>query len=434
MCLARFAQKSLQNERGVALILVLSAIVMLTMLIVEFAFDNQAEYRMAKYQLERLQSYYLAQSADHLVKLELKMNQMAASTIANSGFADQVQIDLSIPLCQQFPMSSSIFRAALHGDLSGAPKEENAPQENAAQGLLSGLPLQGGEEFLSFKGDFDGECVDESSKINLNAFATLNPEKQTTGIGPGADNPYDAYKKIIVAMLSQEQFKPLFEESMGSHNVKIEEIARNIADWVDLNDTINDYNGVAVGSETAEYGDGGEPKNGKLSTPGDIFKIPGVEDKWWTAVSDYFTIYGDGKINVCRSSDELVTALILRYTATRQDLPPIQQKDQELLKALVKSVRTGCQGVQPNPTQIEAALNAKLGELLGATAPPGGATPAASKGGVFADWITGQSRYYALKISGQVGDTVVKITEVVDLGEGTGADASKWKILYWRVD
>src|SRR3989338_2440619 len=94
-----------KNERGVALILVLSAIVMLTMLAVEFAYDNQVEYQMAKHQLERLQAYYLAESANHLVRLELKMNQTVQNTVANSELADKIQIDLTPPLCQQFPMS-----------------------------------------------------------------------------------------------------------------------------------------------------------------------------------------------------------------------------------------------------------------------------------------------------------------------------------------
>ena len=423
-----------KNERGVALILVLSAIVMLTMLAVEFAYDNQVEYQMAKHQLERLQAYYLAESANHLVRLELKMNQTVQNTVANSELADKIQIDLTTPLCQQFPMSSSLIRAALSGALTGAATEtppegeseasEETSEAAAAAGMLAGLPLQGGEEFVKFEGDFDGECIDESSKLDLNAFATLDPERQVEG----QENPYDALKRIVIALLSQEEFKPLFET--GEERMRIDEIVRNIADWVDPNETVNDFRGVAVGSES------GEPKNGKFTTLGDVFRVEGVSDTWWTAVADYFTVYGDGKINVCRATDELVRALILRYTATRQDLPPIQSKDRELLDQLVQSVRDGCQGVRPDPKAIEQSLNTKLTELLGATPPPGtpGGALSGARGGSFSEWISSQSRFFTLKSAGQIGDTVVRITSVIDLGEGSGADPSKWKVLYWRVD
>ena len=352
------------------------------------------------------------------------MNQLTRNALANSPIAANIVVDLSVPLCEQFPMSSGILRVAVSGGLGGlmgeTPEGEEAESgEDAGQDLLSSIPISGGEEFLEFEGDFNGECQDESAKIDLNYFYQLDPAKQAEG-----DNAYDAYKKMISLLFSQEAFRDLFEKK----EVRVEEVVRNIADWVDKNDSINELGGLSSGSEGSLYPEG-RPKNGKFSTLGDVFKVTGVSDEWWLAVADYFTVYGDGKVNICRARDELVKALILRYTATRQDLPPIRLDDKELLDRLVAAAKEGCQGATPDTSKIELSLNNALNELLGATTSETG-----KPGGSLSEWISGSSRFFTLRTAGRVEETSVTITSVIDIGEGAGTDVSKWKVLYWRVD
>ena len=78
------AQRTTHNERGIALLLVIGSILILTMIGVEFAYDAQVEYHLAVHQKERLQAYYLALSAYNLVRLELKMGSAVQSQVASA--------------------------------------------------------------------------------------------------------------------------------------------------------------------------------------------------------------------------------------------------------------------------------------------------------------------------------------------------------------
>ncbi|MBI5298954.1 MAG: general secretion pathway protein GspK [Deltaproteobacteria bacterium] len=437
-----------QSKRGIALLLVLGAIVMLTMLAVAFAYDSQIEYHQSIRQKERLQAYYLASSAYNLVRLELKIGNSIQSQINASAASAGMQLpmDLSNPLCKQFPMKTALFRLFLSGESPEEPKkegeegEEKTPKEKEeASQMMAGFALAGVEEFLKFEGDFDGECTDENSKIDLNYIYSQDPlKKELQG-----ENGYDAYKHFLMSVLSQSA--DLFK----NEDLKIVDVVRNIADWVDSNEVVNDFGGSEAGSEDSIYRNRlpGQmaTKNGKFSLPADIFLVEGVRDSWWGAVSDLFTIYGAtssaGKpqINACRAPNEVVKSLILRYTETRTDLPPIKPTDEEILDQLVQAVKEGCTGAVPDKNKIAQSLDAKLLEVLKAAPAPQTPSPAGTGGYapqplVFADWIATQSRFFSLKLTGQVNDTVIKINTVIDLGQGGGSDTTKWKTLYWKVE
>lgn len=435
---------SKKNESGIALLLVISSIVLLTMLAVEFAYNAQVEYHLAFRQKEKLQAYFLANSAYQMTLLELKIGNQVQSQVASATQQANIElpVDLSAPLCEQFPIKTALFRMVLGeetGDEGRETKDEETKgeeeKEAAPQGMFSGFPLSGLEEFLQFEGDFDAECKDESSKIDLNFFYSQDPARP---VPEGQDNAYDSYKKFIVNFLSQPQFQELFREK----EIRIPEVVRNIADWIDPNDGINEIGRGEGGSEEGI----GRVKNGKLSTQGDIFRVEGIEDSWWAPVSDYFTIYGmadergNPQINVCRAPDEVVQALILRYLESRKDLPPLPPENAAIIQQLVGTVQEGCTGAKPDKAKMAQDLDAKLLELLKAqaqTAPPPetqGTAGYAAQTSPFADWIATQSRFYRLKLTGQVKDTLVKINAVIDLGTQGGQDPRQWKLVYWKVE
>lgn len=439
----------ISNQSGIALLLVIGSIVMLTMLAVEFAYNAQVEYHLAFRQKEKLQAYFLANSAYQMTLLELKMGNQVQSQVASATQQANIElpVDLSAPLCEQFPIKTALFRMVLgaesgEGEKEGEPApegEETAPE----MGMFSGFPLSGLEEFLQFEGDFDSDCKDEASKIDLNFFYSQDPAQP---VAEGQENAYDSYKKFIVNFLSQPQFQELFREK----DVRVPEVVRNIADWIDPNDGINEAGRGEGGNEEGLYRQlspsSWAVKNGKLSTFGDIFRVEGIEDSWWAPVSDYFTIYGmadergNPQINVCRAPDEVVQALILRYLESRKDLPPLPPDNAEIMNQLVGTVQEGCTGTRPDKAKMAQDLDAKLLELLKAqaeTAPPPemqGTSGYAPQTSPFADWIATQSRFYRLKLTGQVKDTLVKINAVVDLGTQGGQDPKQWKLVYWKIE
>lgn len=453
-----------REEKGVALMVVLGAVIVLTMISVEFVYDAQIDFHLALRQKERLQAYYLAQSAYNLTLLELKLGSQAQEQLANFLKSANVQlgVDLSAPLCQQLPINTALFRVAMGGE--GVPKEGEEKKEGE-ENLLGTFPLSGLEDFMQFKGDFSAECADESSKIDLNYFYEQDPAKEVIN----AENPYDDYKKFIIKVLSQSTYSVLFEEAQTTP----QEVVRNIADWIDQNENINEFGRQERGGEDTIYR-GGQPgqmttKNGKFSTPLEIYEVSGISESLWIPLANLFTIYAEStggeksKINVCRAPEEVVKGLILRYAETRSDLPPIKPEEEaEVLSKLVEKVKEGCQGAKPDPNEIAAALDGALGEVLKVGTAPGGAPPGGAPGGVekpeekpeegappegapgeggaealggaaggggagggqksssaFAEWIATESHFYSLHLTGEVGKATVRIHAVIDVrGEG----------------
>lgn len=458
-----------KNESGIALLLVISSLVVITMLTVEFAYNAEIEYQMALKNRQRTQAYFLALSAYQLTLLELKMQgpiqsqiQKATQSLSEAGV--DLPIDSSAPLCQQFPMKTALFRLAQGGgELTKKEGEKSEGESSESENPLAGFALSGLEEFLQFTGDFDGECVDESSKINLNYFYGMDPAKRMLS----GDNPYDDLKKIIMKVLDDPDHRKKIEES----DLTIHDAVQNIADWIDENESVNDFGGSEGGGEDSKYRGGiaGQmtSKNGKLSTPQDIFRVAGVTDTWWIPVAESFTIYGSSseggkmQINVCQAPDSVVKALILRYVESRKEIPPLRPEDSEVVDQLVSAVQVGCGG-EVDKNEIAKALEEALFTLL-KVAPQGGAQAPAEGGETkkeseesgeseetdeqtkekkksesqaespFAEWITTESRFFSLKLTGQVKETVVKIDAVIDLGEKGGSDTARWKLLYWKI-
>lgn len=410
------------KNRGIAIMMVLSAIMIISIIALEFVYSSNVNYRIAVNEKERLQAFYLAESALNLMKVELKIDKQAKSQLASSPLAQS--ISLNEPLCQQYPFSTALLRAFFvggvvpgGGEAAPAEAEEALPEEGAEKTSEKGKSVttfetETAQEFLSFNGDFDGECANEQAKLNLNYFASLDPSQMALS----GTNQYDAYKVVVASFLKQERFKNLFKETQPE---KIDEIVRNIADWTDKNDQINDFGNISRGAEESLYSETGavKPRNSKFLSLEELHLVEGVKDDWFLPIENMFTIYGDNKVNVCLAQDDVIWALVLSYAGQNSSLPPIAPNNTELRKKVVGAVKFSCSGSQPQASKIAEDLNAALGIAPGTQSN-------------FANYITTESRYFSLKLSGQVGNSMVKFNVVLDTKDN---DPKKWKILYFKV-
>ncbi len=409
----------MNNSKGIALMMVISAIMLLSMIILEFVYGSNVNLRIAVNAKERLQAEYLAESALNLMKLELKLDQQAKSALASSPIAQYVTGNLTEPLCQQFPLSTGLLRSFFVGgqipaEMLGAEGAEGAQEKDKSVTMFE---AETATEFLDFQGDFDGSCEDEQAKMNLNVFANLDPaQEMLSGM-----NSYDIFKMMFVDFFKQDRFDKLFE---GISPDKIAEVVRNIADWTDKNDLMNDFGNITRGSENSIYKnpDSPRPKNAKFLSLDEIHLVEGVDDFWFGPLEEMFTVYGDGKINICLAPDDLLWTLILTHAAQNQDIPVFNPNDEEKRQQLITAVRFSCGGSKPQPSKIVADLNAALGLVtVGENA--------SNTTGWLSSMITTDSKYYTLKTSGQVGETVVNLKEVVDTSI---SDPKRWKVLYYK--
>jgi len=298
------------------------------------------------------------------------------------------------------------------------------------KGMVSVSAESDAQDFLDFEGDFDGECIDEATKINLNIFSNLDPAQK---VGEGY-NQYDSAKIDLANFLGKESYRELFEKA----GVKVGDVVRNIADWVDPNEMINEIGGVEAGPEIVLYErtDAKYPiKNGKLTTLDEVYLVDGVIDEWFFPVMKFFTIYGDGAVNICRADILVIQNVIRRYVERNPNLPPIRLDDPETMEKLVAAVSDGCSmgGIgDQQKQQIATSLDAAIGALGGTVERDENQpeTPPASGQSILSQMITSESRFFRLVLTGSVGDISVKINAVLDVGD---ANPNRWKLLYWRL-
>lgn len=441
------------NQRGIAIIFVLGMITLISSLVAQFGLTSQIQLRLAYAGRDRLQAEYLARSGLNFLRLLMVQEKALKSTITQlSGGA----IDPKIPICKQFPLSTELLRA-LFGIGGGAGGDAAAVAEGGDEGadsapvpesdrLITAFDTAAVQEFLNFRGDFDGACDDESAKINLNYFAMQKSTEPTLG----GLNAYDRYKDLLTRVLLQPNARKLFGDDHPEEEVAT--IVRNIADWIDTDDQINERPGVAAGSELSVYDDregDAKMRNGKMGTLDEMFLIEGVTDEWFTPLRPYFTIYGKEKINICTAEPFVVEALIMSYAANNQRITPINPENRELINKVLADVALQCGDLQPTPQKIAQAVEAALmggGAVAPAPAPlpatpppapgqPAPATPTGAAGGTFVDWIDLTGGPFQLTGTGRIAsgatrETVVQITAIVDT---SNQDPKQWKLLYWNM-
>lgn len=432
------------NERGAALIIIVSVITVLTVIAMQFFYVSSVNRGLAINFKNMYQSELLAESAVNLVALQIALWKKSKSSITDAAGSATIPIDLNAPFCQQFPelMSTALLRMIFtEGGAEGmaaaaagikAKKEGGEESEISDVSIggallgISGFDKEKAEKFLKFEGEFSGVCSDEAAKFNLNAFYSDDPTKQViAGL-----NEYDKRKQVLIRMLSRPMYKGLFPD--GERDIS--EIVRNIADWVDSNNDINELGAVTRGNENSLYPPGVSDykvKNAKFLTLSELGLVAGVDDSWLLPIlstDNLITVYGGDKVNICTASDDIAAALITEYANGSPSIPDIKPDDTKRIRLAVEAAKSACGVLTPNVNEIASAVDKVL---LGAGT--GEETDSESRGAVsnFADMITTESRFYKIIGTGSVGNTDINIIAVFDTND---ANPKKWKLVYWRVE
>lgn len=430
----------LKDNRGIALMMVLGSILILSTMVVEFAYNTHVSYDLASSQRDRLKAYYLARSAYNLTRLELKYERDMRARYANMLKDLKGSGVTADPLCKQIPFSTGLLKGITSGALfaqgdeggeeGGEEKKEEKPKEEKKE---SGNAAEGAEDFLDFDGDFEVTCDTEERKINLNVFRA-DPLAPATGAPSAGGLPstpapsssgssgatetlsiYDSQKELLVSLLTQKDFDDIFKGKPD----EARKVVNFIADWADRDDRVNESPGMAGGAEDSEYS-GKEyhykVKNGKYATVAELLLVAGVGDDLYSKLEPQITVYGDNKINICQASDEMVKAFVLRYIQTNPGTAPINPKDDEKWESVVAGVKLACSEPSPTPDVVAQALAG----LIGASSAQG-----------IKNQIVTTNRYFRIESTGTVGESHSKIVAIIDAG---APSPNLWKTLYFRVE
>ncbi len=430
----------LGNQKGIALLIVLSSLSIMTMAIVEFAYTSRINYRMAIQAKERLQAYYLARSALNFSKILLKYNKEAQKTAGEH--ADQLGGMKLEPLYRMVPLSSALLRSAMSGELSGLlgggdeggeeSGEEKSDQIKQSMGMIDQTEAQ---KFLDFDGDFSSEITEEQTKFDLNRFFGVETQSPA----------YDLRKRLLLSILKLPRFDKIFEDKREGR----EELVHAIADWVDTNGVINEFDQVQRGSENSQYDQETKVKNGKMLTIEELRLVAGMTDELFTELKPFVTVYsGDDRINLCYAEEDMVRALIYHFTHFSGCSVSSVEFDDEKMKELVDEVLAACPDVEMAARSVEA----KLGLVDSSSVDPTAADPLENdpqksprnsknrpvqappeNNGCtfrFKNLLTGDNKVFYVKAIGEVGETRLTIHTVLSEG-GKGND---FTTLYFRLE
>ncbi len=386
------------NNRGMALLMVLVTVAILSAIVVDFAYQTRIDVQIAANVRDRVKAHYLARSAVNLSRLVLHFQ----------GQVDRFTGGV-LKLYQIIPIESDLAKALTSGELGSAFG-------------LEGLNLGDKRGFGDFDGSFYGEITDEYSKININALESI------TSIAA----PITAQ---ILALIGNPRYKVMFEEEDADGQLNSpDKIAMAMHDWIDANTTIDTFNLDALvvnpfsqavlfvpgtSDEDSLYDMLANPyenKNDPFFSVDELYMIRGIGDDFMDEFRDKFTVCTDPALllNLTSVNDPLMMLSLLCMQpenlalCTEQGLP-------QLLEVLslffeFRNLMQMTTFMVPNKEAIQGFFNS-----MGPTFSP-----------YFLKNLAPFSDTFSVKAIGQVGEVAVTIRTVLK------NTASGQEILYWR--
>ena len=424
------------QHRGVALILVLTTIAILTAIGVDFSYSSRVSLKLAENLRDETRAEYLARSAVNVSRLLLhfqkQVDQLGGQLGAalggltggsrppprpGAGAAAPAPNNLGIRLWQVVPIESNAFSALLSGRIEGL----DGIRTDAAA-----LPARPGERasvthaFGGFDGSFHAKIVDENSRINVQRLDDLGARAVST-------------LTQLRAMMADPKYDFIFdEEDANRDRVRRDDVLLAMKDWIDIDETGTAFdpsnpqrpfvNGFGdENSAYSRYEPRYKAKNGKFASLEELYMVRGVNDRFMAAFGDRLTIWPDINTNLNINTDDpqqMLTNILI--AAANPNDPSL--RDPRLLKTILQEIQLrkmfsffGMSAddfvsilvnnrIQLRP-EIDTRQGGKPSNLFGST-----------------------SDTFRITATGRVGRIEKQVTAVVRYDDALG------KMLYWKED
>ncbi len=268
-----------RGNRGVALILAVTTVAVLTAFSVEFSYNMRVSVYQSANLRREVQAYYHARSAMEIARAviyaETEVQQMLRAVTGGR---------MNIELWRYACLFANIF-ATGQVDFLGKTLFELHDQE--------GLGIA--------EGGFGCEIFPEDGKINVTRVAN------------------QAEKTSLFRMLYAVMRRYFGVESMEQRDREAVELILNIIDWVDPSDVRSDIDdagnvvdaGGSVNSLYRRYGY--QARNAKPDTNEELRLIEGMTDQIFCDIGANLTVYDTEKLNINAADIEVLKALICEY-------------------------------------------------------------------------------------------------------------------------
>lgn len=272
------------GQRGVALIIVLSAIVILSATVAQFSYSVRVNIAITGHVERETQAYFAARSGVMVALFVLEAKEVVDSivkqygSVINASNTQNIEIWRAVaPLCDS--LSSSKFN--LFGiDLVNM-------EGVAGTGMPEGQAFTCGLEL-------------EDGKINLNRITTLQ-DKQAI---------YSELRGLFYRYFTSD----LFDENERL----VDEVIAAIIDWADADDNKTQVEQGIVQESTGGAGEGGgryskygyKVKNAKYDSIEELRYVDGIDDGHYCILKDRVTVYDTEKLNVNTADLETIKGLV----------------------------------------------------------------------------------------------------------------------------
>jgi type II secretory pathway component PulK len=284
-----------KNKRGVALILVLSTVAMVSVLIVDLNYNSRVTYTLGSNYKNSKTSYYLAKSSINIALLRIAIvNKLEDLNLGQIKIPPSVlEFIYSIPF--MYPFTSEMFLLFGASDLS--------------MGLKDTLEKINTESNISKVGSFSHQIHGLDSKININLVS----------------KDENSIIKFIELMRNHYNNKIENDEDFGIRN-PIEdyiELINNIIDWIDPDDVSR--NG---GSEDNYYRNYDyKPRNNAIPVLNELHLVEGMNDELFYFIEPLITVYSRNALNVNKMTPNLWK--MIEYRLSDDDIKLIMEKINE---------------------------------------------------------------------------------------------------------
>ncbi len=352
----REARRRASKNRGIALIMVLGAITVLTVFLVELQEDTSASLAAALSERDQIRAEYAAKSAVSISRL-----------LVASEPAVRARIAPLFQLMGRNPPQIPVW--AFADQVLGAFNGGEGAQSFAA---LAGIDATASKNTGLGDVVFEVRIVDEDSKLNLNGGAEGTPLTQ------------DRFGAGFLGLTSPAQYNTLFEEADDDGQFSDRPtVCAAIADWTDADESQYGCNPLADGpvgggSEDGYYESRGLPyrrKNAPYDSLEELRLVRGVGDDFWTTFvepdptepdSRIMTVWGQSKVNV-NTANALVLVAVICANAPEATLcaDPVQLESFVMVVTLLRNAAPGVP-LFTSPKGFVTALEGKgpMGPLL----------------------------------------------------------------------
>jgi general secretion pathway protein K len=289
-----------RRRRGVALILVLSSLTILTVMLSEIQDENAAELASTLTARDAVTAEYAAKSAVNLSRLLIAAEPTIRKTLAPL-FLMMKSAPPQIPVWEFTDRVMGAFNDAEGGE---------------AFKSLGGFDLTRGKNLGMTGAGFEIKVVDEDSKINLNEPARGGAFGQAR------------LASELIGLMGGPQNNPLFEghDADGQFSDR-QAVCSSVIDWADPDSEtyVCDPNNPTAQSAAAEdsfYERLKRPysrKNAAFDSLDELHKLRGFSDDFWTTFVEpdadrpekrSVTVWGQGTINVNTANPQTLLAFI----------------------------------------------------------------------------------------------------------------------------